>query len=101
STPLRVGSTFRLGSALPDPTRPIPVCWKQNPPIAGTCPLASATPAGVTPSQLACPGPSGRLTKIWSLPLTGRFVVSCQVTRGPGLVASAAEPPATDGFSAD
>src|SRR5215831_4692451 len=33
--------------------------------------------------------------------LTGRLVVSCQVTQGPGLVGSTAEPPATEGFSAD
>src|ERR1700722_16261280 len=60
----------------------------------------SATPAGVTPSQLSMPGPSGFETKIWSLPATGAVVVSCQVTHGPGLVGSTAEPPATDGFSA-
>ena len=44
------------------------------------------------------PGPSGLSTKIWSWPLL--FDVSCQVTHGPGLVGSAVEPPATEGFSA-
>ena len=64
STPLRVGSMFRLGSVPPLPTRGMPVCWKQKPPIAGTWPVPSATPAGLTPSQFAAPGPIGRLTKI-------------------------------------
>src|SRR5450755_773089 len=63
SIPLRVGSTLRLGSAPPGPTRGIPVCCQQKPPIAGTCP-ATGTPAGVTPSQFAAPGPIGRSTKI-------------------------------------
>jgi hypothetical protein len=89
---------LRLGSSAGEPTRGMPVCWKQKPPIAGTCPLISATPAGVTPSQLAIPGPSGRETKIWSLPFA--VEVSCHATQGPGLVGSTALPPATDGFSA-
>ncbi len=55
STPSRVVSTFRLGSS---PTRGIPVCCQQMPPIAGTCP-SIGTPAGLTPSQLAAPGPIG------------------------------------------
>ena len=100
SIPLRVGSTFRLGSAAFWPTRGTPVCWKQNPPIAGTCPVPSTWPAGVTPSQFAAPGPIGLSTKIWNLPLTGAVVRSCQLTQGPGFVGSTAEPPATDGFSA-
>src|SRR5262249_19702963 len=65
---------------------------------AGTLPDASCTPAGVTPLQFAMPGPRGLLTKIWSLSLL--FDFSCQVTHGPGLVGSTAEPPATTGFSA-
>src|SRR5437764_9346229 len=64
SIPSRLTSTFRLGSAPPGPTRPRPTCWKQNPPIAGTFPVASGTPAGVTPLQLAAPGPIGLDTKI-------------------------------------
>ena len=45
------------------------------------------------------PGPIGFDTKIWSW-RSRRASFSCQVTHGPGLVGSAAEPPATDGFSA-
>ena len=63
SIPSRVGSTLRLGSALLGPTRGMPVCCQQNPPIAGTWPPTS-TPAGFTPSQLAAAGPIGRSTKI-------------------------------------
>ena len=67
----------------------------------GRRPWASATPAGVTPSQFAMPGPSGLETKIWFLSAPGAFAsVSCQVTHGPGFVGSTAEPPATEGFSA-
>src|SRR5262249_10633550 len=99
STPLRVLSTFRLGSSPVGPTRGKPVCCQQKPPIAGTWPLPSAIPSGLIPSQFSAPGPIGRSTKIGSVG-AGRVVVSCHVTHGPGLVGSTAEPPATDGFSA-
>ena len=53
-------------------------------------------------SQLfaACPGPSGLDDEDLILAGDRAEVVSCHVTHGPGFVASAAEPPATDGFSA-
>src|SRR5262249_50985477 len=76
---------------------------RHEPAVAGMCP-SSGSPAGLTLSQFAAPGPIGFSTKIWSGSSTGNVVfvgvVSCQVTHGPGLVGSTAEPPATDGFSA-
>jgi hypothetical protein len=95
STAARVRSTLSDGSA---PSRSTPTCCQQKPP-SGVA--DGSTAAGVTPMQLVCPGPRGFSTKIWSLVMPGALApVSCQVTHGPGLVGSAAEPPATDGFSA-
>jgi hypothetical protein len=103
STPLRVGSMFSVGSALPAGNRSIPVCCQQKPPRG-----ALAVPPGVTPKQLVEPGPMGRSTKIWSgwIAPTSCVDVSCHVIQGPGFVGSGAAagvpalPPATDGFSA-
>ena len=95
SIPSRVRSTFSDGSP---PRRSTPTCCQQNPPTGAT---AGSTAAGLTPVQLVCPGPSGFSTKIWFLPVPGALApISCQLTHGPGLVGSAADPPATDGFSA-
>src|SRR5205085_43731 len=75
STPLREGSTLRLGSWKPAPARGSPTCCQQKPPIAGTLP-PTGTPAGFTPLQSVLPGPIGRTVKIWVLPLTGAVSVS-------------------------
>ena len=84
------------------PTRGDASLLEAEPADRGTCPVASSTPAGVAPSQLACPGPIGLTDEdLVRFPATGESVVSCQVIHGPGLRRiGGASRPATDGFSA-
>ena len=63
STPLRVGSTLRLGSTRPGPTRGMPVCCQQKPPIAGYVAGYGDT-RRLDPVAFAVPGPIGRSMKI-------------------------------------